>query len=434
MGPYRCPNARIRARAVATNTPPNGAFRGFGAPQTQFAAECHMDRVAAALDMDSLALRRVNAVREGDVTATGQTLRESVGAHEVLDVLERRARWKARRASIDRANAAAAAAEADGRPAKDGRRLRRGLGMSLVFHGAGFTGGGEVALDSVAAMDLLPDGRPRVLVASTEIGQGTITMLSQIAGEALGVPASMVAIETPDTGLVPNSGPTVASRTTMVVGGLVRRCAEDLRRRLELHAERALDGERDFRGVARRYLRRRGPLRVEQRYQKPPHIEWDDHRYRGDAYGCFAYAGCVVEVEVDLDTGETRVVDARLAADVGRAIHPVLAAGQVEGGALQGLGYALLEEVRWKDGKVWNAQLTNYIIPTAADAPPIHVDLVEVPYAHGPFGAKGVGELPMDAPAPAVIAALAHATGARLHEIPATPERLLRALAAERSR
>jgi CO/xanthine dehydrogenase Mo-binding subunit len=434
MGPYRCPNARIRARAVATNTPPNGAFRGFGAPQTQFAAECHMDRVAAALGMDSLALRRVNAVREGDVTATGQTLRESVGAHEVLDVLERRARWKARRASIDRANAAAAAAEANGRPAKDGRRLRRGLGMSLVFHGAGFTGGGEVALDSVAAMDLLPDGRPRVLVASTEIGQGTITMLSQIAGEALGVPASMVAIETPDTGLVPNSGPTVASRTTMVVGGLVRRCAEDLRRRLELHAERALDGERDFRGVARRYLRRRGRLRVEQRYQKPPHIEWDDHRYRGDAYGCFAYAGCVVEVEVDLDTGETRVVDARLAADVGRAIHPVLAAGQVEGGALQGLGYALLEEVRWKDGKVWNAQLTNYIIPTAADAPPIHVDLVEVPYAHGPFGAKGVGELPMDAPAPAVIAALAHATGARLHEIPATPERLLRALAAERSR
>jgi CO/xanthine dehydrogenase Mo-binding subunit len=181
---------------------------------------------------------------------------------------------------------------------------------------------------------------------------------------------------------------------------------------------------RDFQKVARRWLAERGSLRIEQRYEKPPHIVWDDEAYRGDAYGVFSYAACAVEVEIDLDTWETAVLRVVTAQDIGRAIHPVLVAGQIEGGTLQGLGYALLEEVRWKDGRVWNHQLTNYIIPTAMDAPPMVVELVELPYSHGPRGAKGVGELPMDAPAPAVIAAIAHATGIRVDEIPATPERL----------
>src|SRR6185295_1152098 len=140
----------------------------------------------------------------------------------------------------------------------------------------------------------------------------------------------------------------------------------------------------------------------------------------------FSYACCVVEVEVDLDTGESTVLGLSTAHDIGKVIHPVLAAGQVEGGIAQGLGWALLEEVRWKDGRVWNHQLTNYIIPTSADAPPIDVEIVEIPYSRGPHGAKGVGELPMDTPAPAVVAAIAHATGVRVDEIPVLPERLLR--------
>jgi CO/xanthine dehydrogenase Mo-binding subunit len=180
--------------------------------------------------------------------------------------------------------------------------------------------------------------------------------------------------------------------------------------------------------VARRWLAERGPLRVERRYEKPAAIVWDEERYRGDAYGVFSYAACALEVEVDLDTGEVRVVDVDTAQDIGRAIHPVLAAGQIEGGTLQALGWALLEEVRWKDGRVWNAQLTNYIIPTSADAPPIRTRIVENPYSGGPSGAKGVGELPMDVPAPAVVAAIHHATGVWMDEIPVTPERLLRAL------
>jgi CO/xanthine dehydrogenase Mo-binding subunit len=169
-------------------------------------------------------------------------------------------------------------------------------------------------------------------------------------------------------------------------------------------------------------------MRIERRYQKPPEIQWDDDRYRGDAYGVFAYAALAVEVEVDLDTGETSVIDVVTAEDIGRAIHPVLAAGQVEGGTVQGLGWALLEEVRWKDGGIWNHQLTNYIIPTAVDTPPIRVAFVDNPYSRGPRGAKGVGELPMDAPAPAVVAAIAHATGVWMDEIPVTPERMLAAM------
>jgi len=449
-GPYRCPNVRIHARAVATSTPPNGAFRGFGAPQTQFAIECHMDRIAEALGMDPVALRRANAYRVGDVTPTGQVLRESVGALEALERAVQRSDFAAKRAHCAAENARAEAREANGGPdgaahrsrarrvprslaadpgsAAPARRVRRGIGLALVFHGAGFTGSGEVKLASLAALDLTAEGRPRILSANTEIGQGTVTIFCQIVADALGVPADFVVFETPDTRVVPDSGPTVASRTCMVVGGLLEQCARAMRERFELFAERPARDARDFGRIARRWLAKRGPLRIERRYQKPPGIEWSDDDYRGDAYGVFSYGCCVVEVEVDLDTGETRVLRAVSSADIGKAIHPVLAAGQIEGGTVQGLGWALLEDVRWKEGRVWNHQLTNYIIPTSADSPPIAVEIVEIPYSRGPYGAKGVGELPMDAPAPAVVNAIAHATGARVREIPVLPERLMRAL------
>ncbi len=436
-GPYRWPAARIRARAVATHTPPNGAFRGFGAPQTQFAVECHLDRIAAELGLDPLALRLKNAVRVGDVTPTGQTLRESVGAIECLERTAALAGYAEKRARYARENAAAEAAERNGgRPragrgagTANGRRLRRGIGLALAYHGAGFTGSGETRLGSVVALDLTADGRPRALTSNTEIGQGTQTIFAQMVGEGLGVSPDLVVVQTPDTLEVPNSGPTVASRTCMVVGGLLARCGEAMRERLELFVERPLRSDADFRQVARKFLRARGPLRIERKYEKPAWIQWDDEAYRGDAYPVFSYAALAAEVEVDLDTGETRVLEVATAQDIGRAIHPVLAEGQIEGGTLQGLGWALTEEVRWKDGRVWNHQLTNYIIPTSADAPPMKVAIVENPFSGGPFGAKGVGELPMDVPAPAVIAAIAQATGRRLDVIPATPERVLRAMA-----
>ncbi|MEO7866695.1 MAG: molybdopterin cofactor-binding domain-containing protein, partial [Candidatus Eisenbacteria bacterium] len=380
------------------------------------------------LGLDPVELRRRNAVRIGDVTPTGQTLHESVGAHEVLERCVKRSRWSEKRARYTRENTAADVAEHKGKVAKGARRTRRGIGFSLIYHGSGFTGSGEVKLASRAAVDLTPEGRPRVLAASTEIGQGTVTLFSQIVGEALGVPAAFVLVQQPDTDFVPDSGPTVASRTCMVVGGLLDECAREIRHKLELFAEDSWADAAGFARVAKRFLKARGPLHVEHGYKRPPEIVWDDDRYQGDAYGCFGYAAIAVEVEVDLDTAETKVLHVTTSQDVGRAIHPVLCAGQIEGGTLQGLGWALLEEVRWKEGRVWNHNLTNYIIPTSADTPPMEVDLVEMPYSRGPYGAKGVGEMPMDAPAPAVLAAIEQATGCALAQIPATPERVLRAL------
>jgi CO/xanthine dehydrogenase Mo-binding subunit len=217
---------------------------------------------------------------------------------------------------------------------------------------------------------------------------------------------------------VPNSGPTVASRTCMIVGKLVESAALGLKQTLSGVAQQ------DFAAACRDYIRRFGPLRSFSQYQAPPGIRWDDEKYQGDAYGAYAWAVYVAEVTVDMLTWETRVDDFTAVQEVGKVIHPVLAAGQIEGGVAQGIGYALYENVVWRDGRMVNNQMTNYIMPTAADVPPIRVHFEEVPYAYGPSGAKGIGELPMDGPAPAILNAVEHATGLRVDHIPLTPELL----------
>ncbi len=191
------------------------------------------------------------------------------------------------------------------------------------------------------------------------------------------------------------------------------------------------DGPRSlgpFASIAQRYLEEHGPLQIVEQYAPPPGIEWDEQSYRGDAYACYGWSATAVEVEVDLDSGEVRVERVVQACDVGKAIHPILCAGQVEGGVVQALGYALLEELFTKGGRVQNARMQSYIIPTSLDAPHIETILIENAYPHGPYGAKGIGELPMDGPAPAVAAAVLHATGVLVSELPITPDRLLRAL------
>ncbi|MDE2491151.1 MAG: xanthine dehydrogenase family protein [Elusimicrobia bacterium] len=416
-GPYECPNVRVRARAVATNTPPNGAFRGFGAPQTLFAAELHWERISRALGLDALTLRRRNLYREGSVTATGQVLRESIGASECLDLVVKRSDYEKKRKDYDLWNAD---------PAKP---TWRGIGLSVCHHGAGFTGSGEVYLASRAAVALTRDGRILVLAASTEIGQGTNTIFAQMAADALGVPSDWVEVETPDTHKVPDSGPTVASRTTMVVGGLVRRAALELKAALDAEGGRVPKTRADLKKSAAALCGREPLRRFEVRYEKPPEIVWDEGTYRGDAYGVYSYAAFAADLEIDRATGEVRVRKATTAQDIGRAVNPRLAEGQIIGGCAQGLGWALLEEPVYKDGVMANAQLTNYVIPTSLDAPPFDVTIVERPYSRGPFGAKGVGELPMDVPAPAVAAAVRHATGRLIATIPQTPERILAALA-----
>jgi CO/xanthine dehydrogenase Mo-binding subunit len=408
-GPYACPNVRIRARAVATNTPPNGAFRGFGAPQSQLAAELQVDRVAEALGVSPLELRRRWAYREGDTTPTGQVLRESVAA---LDVLER----AAEASGFERARSRARAGRDD--------RVASGVGLALGWHGAGFTGSGEKRLASVAAVELSRDGTIRVLSAQTEIGQGARTVLAQLVAEALGVPVDDVDVIRPDTSVVPDSGPTVASRTTMVVGALLATAARRLRADVEARSGRPF--AESYEDVARVD----GPLRASERFAGFPGVEWDDDAYRGDAYPAFSWGCAVAEVDVDLATGEVAVRRVVAADDAGRIVNPILAEGQVEGGTLQAVGYATIEEVKVAGGRYLNDRLATYLIPTALDAPEIEVLLVEHPYSGVPHGAKGLGELPVDVGAPAVVAAIHDATGAWVTELPATPERVLAALGA----
>jgi CO/xanthine dehydrogenase Mo-binding subunit len=391
-GPYRCDHVRIRGRVVMTNTPPNGAFRGFGAPQTQFAAEVHMERIAETLRMDSVELREKNAFRPGDTTATGQKLGGDTSALAVLEEAVARSGYREKRRAYRGGN--------------------RGIGLALFFHGSGFTGGGEVKLASKASLELTETGA-RILVASTEIGQGTRTMHAQIVADALGIPYDAVEVVDVDTARVPDSGPTVASRTCMVVGRILERCAAEIREKLG--------------GMSpREYLARHGQLVVTKEYAGPDGLYWDDDTYRGDAYGAYGWGCAVVEVERDPVTYEVRPLRITAVAEIGKAIHPVLAAGQIEGGTAQGIGWALLEEVSMRDGRMGNAQLTNYIVPTTLDTPPIDVRVLENPYRHGPFGAKGVGEMPIDGPAPAIVNAI-RSLGVDVRAIPATPERILAA-------
>ena len=429
-GAYRWQHARIDCRVVQTHTPPNGAFRGFGVPQTMFAIESHLERIAHELRIDPLELRRRNALRVGDVLPTGQRLTASVSAREVLDAAALKSDYARKRAAY---------------ASEPGARVRRGIGLSLAFHGAGFTGSGETKLKPRAGVELTERGA-RVLSIATDIGQGTTTVFAQMAADALGLPLHDVEVAEPDTSRMPDSGPTVASRTVMVVGGTVTRAAQSLARILAAYAGEAFAAREvvcrggvfhgaagpiaPFAAVAKRYLAERGPLRVIEDYRHPKEIEWDDESYRGDAYPCYGWAATAVEVEVDLDTYEVSLIDITTATDVGRAIHPVLAEGQVEGGTVQALGYALLEEHAYDArGKLLNTRMQNYVIPTARDVPPMQTVLLENPYPQGPYGAKGLGELPMDGPAPAVVAAVLQATGALVTDLPLSPDRVMRAVA-----
>ena len=428
-GPYRCANVRVRARAVMTNTVPAGAFRGFGAPQTEFAAEIHLARIAEALELPAAELRRRLAYREGDVTATGQVLRHSVAAIDVLERAEEVADFAAERAKTAHAreqrHAHATRADAPARGMHPGaERIASGVGLALGWHGAGFTGSGEKTLASVAGIELTADGRILILTAQTEIGQGAATVLPQIAAEALGVAAEAVEPAPLDTALIPNSGPTVASRTTMVVGGLVAEAAGKLRAQVE---ERT---GRPFVESWREDVAVHGPTRIDVRFEGYPGIEWDQERYRGDAYPAYSWAAAVAWVDVDLDTGQVAVPRVVAVDEAGRVVNPMLAAGQVEGGTLQAVGYATIEEMQVVDGRYRNDRLATYLIPTALDAPAIEAHLVEAPFPHNPHGAKGLGELPMDVGAPAVIDAIHDATGAWISELPATPARVLAALQA----
>ncbi len=416
-GPYYWPSVRIRTKALATNTPPHGAFRGFGAPQSLFAMERHMDRIAQVVGISPVEVRRRNFLKPGQTTTTQQVIREEIDLNHLLDRALELSDYAGKKTRFAEEN-------------KAGMR-KKGIGIAAFLHGAGFTGSGERYLNSLVGVEAGADGSVRVLVSSTEFGQGTNTVLCQIAAEALGLPYESAKIAQPDTTVVPNSGPTVASRTAMIVGKLVQSAAQGIKQTL---TKTGLLGDdytpEDFRAACREYLKGRGELKSYARYEAPGDVYWDDEKYRGEAYAAFAWAVYVAEVTVDLTTYAVTVDDFVALQEVGKVLHPLLAEGQITGGVAQAIGFALYEKVVWQNGRMLNNQMTNYIMPTSMDLPLIRVFFEELGNIHGAYGAKGIGELPMDGPAPAIANAVEDAIGVPLHSIPLLPEDLFEGLRA----
>jgi CO/xanthine dehydrogenase Mo-binding subunit len=423
-GPYFCPNVRIKSTAVATNVPPHGAFRGFGAPQSIFALERQMDKIAKTIGLTPEEFRRRNFIHEGETTATNQTIREKVDMEGLLNRAFELSDYYAKRERFAKENQGSAGMmPAHRRQDVGAPGIKKGIGFASFMHGAGFTGSGEVFLQSIVGAEATAEGRVKILAASTEIGQGTNTIFAQIAADALGLDYDLVEVTQPDTAQVPNSGPTVASRTCMIVGKLVESAVLGLKQTLVgsgLLKDQFTQVE--FQEACAEYIEKFGALKSFSKYEPPPNVLWDDEKYQGDAYGAFAWAVHVAEVSYDPLTYEAHVDDFVAVQEVGRVINPVLAAGQIEGGVAQAIGMTLYENVVWQNGRMLNGQMTNYLMPTAADIPPIRVFFEENPYAYGPAGAKGIGELPMDGPAPAILNAIENATGESFNQVPLMPE------------
>jgi CO/xanthine dehydrogenase Mo-binding subunit len=419
-GAYYWPSIRIRAKAVATNAPPHGAFRGFGAPQSLFALERHMDRIAQIVGLSPVEIRRRNFLKPGQTTTTGQTVNEEIDLGKLIDRALELSDYHAKKKIFAQENQQSA--------------RKKGMGIAAFLHGAGFTGSGERFLGSIVGVEACEDGSLRILVSSTEFGQGTNTVLCQIVAEAVGIHYEDVTIAQPDTHEVPNSGPTVASRTVMVVGKLVQSAALGIRNTLTANSMLGDSySPEEFRAACRAHVAKHGKLRSVAQYEQPDEIVWNEDKYRGSAYAAFAWAVYVAEVTVDLTTYSATVNDFVALQEIGKVLHPILAKGQIVGGVAQGIGFALYEKVIWENGRMHNGQMTNYIMPTSADLPPIRVFFEELGNVHGAFGAKGIGELPMDGPAPAIVNAIEDALHVSFDSIPLLPEDIFAALSENES-
>jgi aldehyde oxidoreductase len=425
-GPYVVPHVRALTRAIYTNGPIAGAFRGFGVPQSTIAHEALLDELAERTGIDRLEFRHRNALRAGQPTATGQILKASCGLVECLEAL--RPHWRAALAGCDAFNRA----QADHGPLWG---VRRGVGIACMWYGIGNT---VIANPSAMRVGLRRDGRFMLYNGAVDIGQGSNTILVQIVADALGVPMDKIDYVMGDTDLTEDAGKTSASRQTFVSGQAARLAGLDLRtrllKRLEVGDDAALgveNGELVAHDGGRRsaipldYLPAdaRGDVDVGHGYFNPPTVPLDADG-QGEPYATYAFAAQMAEVEVDLALGTTRVVKITAAHDVGRAINPVQVEGQIHGGIAQGIGLALMEE--YHAGKTEN--LHDYLIPTFGDVPPIDVILIEDREPLGPHGAKGVGEPALIPTAPAIFGAIRHATGVTVRRAPATPDRLRSAL------
>ncbi len=414
-GPYRIPNVKVDGYSVATNTVPCGAFRGFGSPQVIFPHESQMDKLADELGIDRLEIRRRNVLRVGDRTSTNQVLKDSVGILDTIDKAGEMAHWEERLAAIDEFN-------------KRSVDRKRGIGISTITYGVGL-GGKAPFLDKAGAyMKLEADGSIAFSVGTVEMGQGLITALTQIASEALQVPVERIHMAQVDSSRVPDSGPTVASRGTMMSGLAVVDAARKLRERIDAVAADLGISKQDIPSkmtkIAETFWLNNLDPAVEG-WGKAAPVDWDAETGLGNAYMVYAYATHIAEVEIDMATGEVSVEEFVAVHDSGKIVNRQLATGQVEGGVAQGLGFALMEEIPQKDGKLLTSGFTTYRIPTIRDvAPNTQVDFVEAVFPYGPYGAKGLGEVPLMASHTAVSRAIAHALKVDVNTYPLSPNRV----------
>lgn len=392
-GVYRIDNLRVTGRAVKTNTVPCGAYRGFGAPQTFFAVEMIMDHIAKELGMDSLELKEKYMVKQGDATSTSGKYHFHVPLPEMIERIDELTDYRAKRKLYQ----------------KQTGRYRRGIGLSMFFHGCGFTGSGERDLiKAVAKIRKNADDTVEVLASNSDIGQGLKTTFCKIVADTLGISYDQVYIDNPDTDRVPDSGPTVASRSLMTVGGLLQRAAVKLKKEWKTGEEQV----------------------IEEHFVEPDFvIPFSLTEFKGDAYPTYSWSVNAIEVEVDTLTATTKVIGAWGIFDVGVPIDMNIIQGQMQGGLLQGIGYASMEQMDYNDkGMIRNNSFSDYIIPTAVDVPTLVTEIMNNPYTHGPYGAKGAGELPLVGAAPAYVEAMENALGANLNKIPFTTEDTMRIL------
>jgi aldehyde oxidoreductase len=421
-GPYVVANYRARAIAVHTHSAPSGAFRGFGVPQAAVAQETLMDELADAVGMDRLAFRLLNAINNGVATVTGQVFAQGVGIRRCLEALI--IHWDEARGSV-----------ADFNAASDGR-LRRGVGIAAMWYGCGNT---SLPNPSTIKVGLRSDGTLVLFQGAVDVGQGSNTVIAQICADAIGLPVDQVTLVGVDTSITPDAGKTSASRQTFVSGKAAYLAGRSLRDRILLRmnapedASLTLEGTRIHAGDQSLDLAAleaggdRLVLSATGTFD-PPTTALDENG-QGEPYAAFGWGAHLAVVEVDCELGRTRVIRLVAAHDVGRAVNPTLIEGQVEGGSAQGIGMALMEE--FIPGRTEN--LHDYLIPTAGDVPEVLTILVEEPDAHGPFGAKGIGEQVLIPTAPAILNAIRDATGVAMRDLPMTPDKLYSALKAART-
>ncbi len=436
-GPYEIPNVRTDGYGVYTNRQTTGAFRGFGQPQTIFANESVIDEIADILGIDPIEIRLTNCLAVGKRTATGQLLKESVGLPETLAVARDESGWAERRTASGPRKDDAGAVPTDSGVTHRGDRFLRGIGVGSIYYGVSL-GAKGLALDASGAhVNLYRDGSLRIAVGGTEMGQGLLTVLSQMASDVLGIPVASVHVDHVDTSVVPDSGPSVASRTTLMTGNAVIDAATKLRRTLAGVAAEALGGAPDAVRFENNRVHANGKSMgfeeladlcwsknvntAEEGWYAAPESTFDENG-QGDAYAVYSFATQVAEVEVNTRTGEVRVLRITAAHDVGHVLNPVTLEGQLQGGVLQGVGMALYESMKTDGGTILTPDFSTYILPTSLDTPEISCHTIEAPYSKGPFGAKGIGETPAMPGAVAIANAVAHATGIRFTELPITAE------------